>query len=107
MKDVFYKLINNIPTPCDVYEYGEWRKTNDKHIFHDELNGMFVSTVFLGLNLGMFRGTDLFFETMIFRGSREGIVEWSGLYEDRYETYEQAAVGHKKALRWAKCIALV
>lgn len=103
---IFYKLDNNVPTPCSIIEYSEWRKANDKHIFHDEINGMFVSTVFLGLNLGLYSGRQLFFETMIFYGSRENI-NWGGLYEDRYETYEEAAAGHKKALRWAKCIVLV
>lgn len=60
----------------------------------DDTGGIFVSTVFLGINHG-FGGRPLWFETMIFGGPHTN-------YQDRYETWDEAHAGHEKAVKIAR-----
>lgn len=52
-----------------------------------------VSTVFLGINHG-FGGKPLWFETMVFSAGGD-----STDYCERYETWDEAVEGHKKAVK--------
>lgn len=74
----------------------EWakftRESEKKIVAQDRLKGFFISTVFLGIDHG-FGGKPLWFETMIFHES------YSDLYCDRYETWDEAVAGHKKAIK--------
>lgn len=64
-------------------------------------NGVFVSTVFLGIDHGWFADKDninykpLLFETMIFEGEYNG-------YQERYTSYTDALEGHQKAINLIK-----
>jgi len=62
-----------------------------RRVAHDEVGDVRISTVFLGLNHSWGDAPPLWFETMIFGGEHND-------YTDRYETWEQAEAGHKKAL---------
>lgn len=68
-----------------------------RRVGDDEVNGRWVSTVFLALDHG-FDGKPLWFETMVF-SSRDDLNE---IYLDRYETWEEAEQGHAKAVAWVK-----
>ena len=80
----------------DILTWGKWFETADRHVakttVNDEVN---VSTVFLGMDHSFGGGAPLLFETMIFGGEHDQ-------YQDRYETWEQAEAGHKKAVTLAE-----
>lgn len=88
--------------PVDNVE--EWAKAfagrvGDRILNHTTLEQdgkeILISTVFLGLNHGWGPGVNLWFETMIFGGEHDQ-------YQDRYETYDEAIEGHKKAVELAR-----
>ena len=87
---MFHKLDkNNIPVPCS-------QKEMDQSLFphtiaSDMVGNVHVSTVFLCINHGWF-GPPLWFETMVFGGPYD-------MYQQRYETYEEAINGHKATLK--------
>ena len=54
-------------------------------------NGIWISTVYLGLNHNFGDGPPLIFETMVFRSQED---MWD-LDMDRYSTEEQAKAGHE------------
>ena len=57
-----------------------------------EVNGLIVSTVFLGIDPGFSEDQHLWFETMIFENKKNGqFFE----YQQRYETYDEAIEGHQ------------
>lgn len=67
----------------------------DRHkrigLFSDDSNPndpVSVSTIFLGINHGMYSSEDKWFETMIFGGIYDG-------EQERYEFYNQAVAGHE------------
>jgi len=57
----------------------------------DEVRGVCVSTVFLGLDHNLGRDVPLLFETMVFGGEHDQ-------YQERYSTYLAALAGHARAL---------
>lgn len=59
----------------------------------DELCGVRISTVFLGLDHSFGEGPPLIFETMVFPEGSDERLCW------RYSTWEQAEAGHKEAVR--------
>jgi hypothetical protein len=61
-----------------------------------------VSTVWLGSNHDFYgEGNPIIFETMIFE-CKNGEVNYSDLYMDRYCTEDEAIAGHLKAVELAK-----
>jgi hypothetical protein len=82
-----------IPEP-DFLKWALWFEKADKHVADDYLpNGVRVSTVFLGLDYGLWHNHDnpLLFETMIFGGEHD-------CCQKRYSTWEEAEEGHKRAI---------
>jgi hypothetical protein len=69
---------------------------SDRHVASNRTwSGVFVSTVFLGLDHNMLRSDrPLLFETMIFDTRNN----WGESYCARYSTYDEAVIGHKAAL---------
>lgn len=59
------------------------------------LEGVEVSTVFLGLNHGFGGGAVLLFETMVFGGKHDD-------FQRRYATLTEAEAGHARTLRMVK-----
>ena len=84
------KLMNNL------IEWAMWFETADCCVAQTTLpKGVRVSTVFLGLDHSFGGGKPILFETMIFGGKYND-------YQERYSTWEEAEVGHKKAVAKAE-----
>ena len=81
--------------PVDLMTWAKWFGTADRHIARDEISGVTISTVFLGIDHNWGDGPPLLFETMIFGGEHDG-------YQHRYETWDQASNGHQKVLKLVK-----
>lgn len=75
----------------DVEEWGKWFETADRQIALDELDGVRVWTVFLGIE----HYAGCLFETMIFGGPMDQ-------QQRRYRTYEEAEQGHKEMVAEVK-----
>ncbi len=89
-----YILKEKIPVPCpDLTEWAKWFETGDRIVKQDRLlDGVLVSTVFLGLDHNWSgTGEPILFETMIFGGKHHD-------YQTRCSTWEQAEKMHEKAL---------
>ncbi len=84
---------NGNPKPVpDVITWAMWFESNDREVAYTEKeDGVFISTVFLGIDHSFGGDKPLLFETMIFGGDNDG-------YQDRYATKEEALAGHEEAL---------
>lgn len=73
-----------------VTDYIEWTKSfnGNRHVCDTTINGVRISTVFLGIDHSFCGGPPLLFETMVFGGQLDQEM-------DRYTTWEQAEYGHK------------
>lgn len=84
---------NGNPVPCDdLIEWGRWMEKADRNVKCDVINGVRVSTVFLGLDHGYACPMPLLYETMIFGGEHDQ-------YQERYTTKAEAIEGHERALK--------
>lgn len=83
----------NIRPVDDVIEWASWFEANQgiRRVAINEVGGIKVSTVFLGINHSFDDSQPLWFETMIFGGHHDQ-------YQERYETWDEAEIGHKKAV---------
>jgi len=91
MKGLYYILDeNNNVIPCDdVLVWGEWFSNfNRRQVANTKvIEGVKVSTVFIGINHSWRYGQLHIFESMIFGGISDG-------YTERYSTWEEAEKGH-------------
>lgn len=100
-KPLYYYLDGKIPKPTDdIKLFGESmnRENGSGIVARTELpNDILISTVFLGIDHSFsFEKTEpILFETMIFGGEEDG-------YQDRYSTWEEAEIGHQKAVKIAE-----
>lgn len=85
------------------------KKCNDldyKIVKQESVGKYFISTVWIGLNMKLFRGQPIeIFETMIFLQSQDEAEKNASdlhLYQDRYATETEAFAGHEKAVAYAK-----
>lgn len=76
---------------CDAFEAAEYRYSNSVHVGNDYIDNIRVSTVFLHMDHNWDGGTPVLFETMIFGGEHDG-------FQERYCTWDEAVIGHQKAL---------
>jgi hypothetical protein len=71
-----------------------------RRVGYTKLNGLVVSTVFLGIDYRFGYGPPLFFETMIFRGTPNAEIEkiqrGFDQYQTRYSTWDEALAGHNQ-----------
>ena len=87
----FYILGNKVPVPATLREFGRWFEKGERIVSQEEINGVRVSTVFLGVDHGFFRGgLPVLFETMIIGGKHDG-------YQARSCTWHEAEEEHTKA----------
>lgn len=85
----YYILKNKKAVPVDdIIEWGRMFHKQDRIVAKDTVNGVDISTVFLGFNYQYREGEPLIFETMIFGGKLDQEM-------DRYSTWEEAEAGHK------------
>ena len=86
----WYILENGEPKPVDdMMTWAVWLENNlaSRHVADDVIDGVRVSTVFLGMDHSHGLGQPLIFETMVFGGPLDGA-------QDRYTTTDQAIEGH-------------
>lgn len=77
-----------VTTVEDVLEWARWFEKADRKVARDEVNGVEVSTVFLGTDHSFGRpGGPVLFETMVFGGELDQ-------EQERYRTWEEAERGH-------------
>jgi len=90
-----YILDGHEAKPVDLMEWVQWFETANRQVAKTAINDdVKVSTVFLGLDHSFGDGPPLLFETMIFGGEHDQ-------YQERFETWEQAEVGHNVAVELA------
>jgi hypothetical protein len=100
MDDRYWVLDGHKPRPTDdVHEWGRFFNDGDKRrVAQTDIAGgdIFVSTVFIGIDHRFGEdGPPLLFETMIFGGPHDQ-------YTDRYSTWDEAEIGHERAVRLAR-----
>lgn len=71
-----------------LIEWSRWFETADRTVKKTLIDGVEISTVFIGLDNGMF-------ETMIFEGKHDP-------YQERYKTWDKAVEGHNIAVKLVK-----
>ncbi len=92
MSDKFI-LDGHEPVVCDdLLEWGRWLEGTDRRVASDQIGGVIVSTVFLGLDHSFVGGAPVLFETMVFSGPLDGET-------NRYCTWEEAEIGHAAMVR--------
>lgn len=85
----------------DLYEWGEWFQSAERHVAHDFVGRVEVSTVFLGMDHGWIPNQPpVLFETLVIGG---GIFDEAMM---RYATWDEAAEGHQFMLRCVQAYAL-
>lgn len=81
-------------TPMSLMEWAHALEPEKQRVAADELDGYYVSTVWLGLDHNYHaEGPPLIFETMVFKQG-----DAIDLYRARYSTEEEAARGHKQVV---------
>jgi hypothetical protein len=94
-----YKLDADGRTPVAVpglMEWARWYESADRTVRKTDVNGVLVSTVFLGIDhrfAGF--GPPILFETMIFGGEHDE-------HQDRCATWDEAIAQHEAAIARAK-----
>ena len=88
MMSDYYILERHKAVRVDIGKWGKWFEKTERHVKDETIDGVRVSTVFLGLDHSFGDGPPLLFETLIFDGKLDGEM-------DRYTTWEEAEVGHK------------
>ena len=91
MSDLYILDENRNPARVsNVLEWGAWMQGATRHVAKSEVNGVQVSTVFLGIdhNWG-WQDRPVLFETMVFGGKYD-------LEQERYCTWSEAEAGHER-----------
>lgn len=93
-----YILEKQMPVPCsDLLKWGRWMQKSDRHVAYMEINGVRISTIFLGLDHSFGNGDPVLFETAVFGGPLDHEME-------RYFTWKQAVAGHEIMCARVKCL---
>src|SRR5690242_17008743 len=99
MRDGNYVLRDKRPVLVpDLLTWAREFETMERRVKSEELpNGLWVSTVFLGIDHQFGDGPPLLFETMVFK-SRKVLDE---IYCERCSTWDEAEEQHRTAVTWA------
>jgi len=102
MKGYYILEGKNVKYVGDLIKWATWFETADRIVKSDMIDGIYISTVFLGIDHGypFEEVPPILFETMIFGGEEDG-------YQERYSTWEQAEAGHEKAIGIVKAEILL
>ncbi len=82
-------------TPMKMWEWTFKNQYFDNHVGDDFIKDWRVSTVWLGLNMGMFETIQIF-ETMIFKETDGETKCDFDMFQRRYKYYVEAVEGHKE-----------
>ena len=85
----YYILDGHEPVQADLMTWAKWFETADRHVRDSFQDDVRVSTVCLGVDMSLFEGPPIVFETMVFIG-REAIEQ------ERYSTWAEAEEGHAR-----------
>uniref|UniRef100_A0A6M3LRW0 Uncharacterized protein n=1 Tax=viral metagenome TaxID=1070528 RepID=A0A6M3LRW0_9ZZZZ len=79
----------------DLLIWAKWFEKAERHVADDTIDGVRISTVFLGLDHQYGQGPPLLFETMVFGGPND---------QDqlRYSSWDEAEKGHAEILEREK-----
>jgi len=92
-----YILVDRVPVPCpDLFKWGRFMEEAERHVAETMVEGVRVSTVFLGLDHEFGEGPPILFETMIFGG------EHNQDYQTRCCTWDEAEKMHLVGIKAAK-----
>lgn len=78
----------------DFMKAARWFETANRVVARTTVNGLLVSTVFLGIDHSFGGGPPSLFETMVFGSSGEEIED----YTERCSTWDEAEAQHKQAV---------
>lgn len=94
----FYILDGKMVIQADSFlEWAQWMQTKDHRVAFTEINGVVISTVFLGVDHNFCGdGDPLLFETMVFS------PDWERGEQRRYFTWQEAQVGHQEVVEAIK-----
>ena len=67
---------------------------NYKRVAETKLETVWVSTVWLGIDMNLGFEKPQLFETMVFEAKDGAVTNWGDLEMDRYATVEEAKAGH-------------
>lgn len=85
----YYVLKGHEVKQCsDVLEWANFFERTSREVKREHIDGATISTVFVGLNMGICDTNPLLFETAIFGGEHDGYVR-------RYSTWDEAEKGHR------------
>jgi len=89
--DLYYILEGHKAVPVDLMTWAEWFEKNNgnRHVADETIEGVRISTVFLGLDHAYGGGPPMIFETMVFDGPLDQ-------EQDRCSTWEEAEATHAK-----------
>ena len=92
-----YILEGKEAKPCeDLIEWAKWFENADRKVALDIIGNIRISTIFLALDHSFGEdGKPVLFETMVFTGDESGDM-------DRYFTWDEAVIGHKKMVEKVK-----
>lgn len=99
MRTLFYALDGRTPVACDDVTWMSWFATADHRVAEDTIDGVRISTVFLGLDTHAGIGAPVLFETMIFGGPLDRQIT-------RCATWAQAEAMHAEMRARVKRAAL-
>lgn len=80
---------HNNPVPCDIFTWGKFFETERRIVRQEQVGEYWISTVFLGIDLGWGHGPPVLFETMVF------LNDWGGIDQDRCCTWAEAMWMHQ------------
>lgn len=87
-----YILDGKVPKPVDdIKKWANWFETANRIVKSTMINGVHISTVFLGCDHSFKNDGSQLFETMIFGGNNDG-------YQIRCATWREAENQHQKAI---------
>lgn len=96
---MFY-ILDEDNQPIKVENASDWAngfEEERKRVALDEINGVSISTVFLGLDHSHGAEKPILWETMCFSHNLD-----YDQYQERYSSYEEAVEGHKKCVEAVK-----
>ena len=91
-----YYILDELNEPVRVENAFDWsNKFNEKmrRVALDEVNGVSISTVFLGIDHSFGSGKPLLWETMCFSHNLD-----YDQYQERYTSYKDTVEGHKQCV---------
>lgn len=86
--------------PASLIEWTRWMEHADRRVCDTTIDDVMVSTVFIGLDLGIGEGPPIVFETMIFGGK---FNEW----QDRCATWDEAIKMHDRTVAMIRADSVI